>query len=173
MIYLPLYNAHFCTEFLSARAEDYFIIKLAKQSEFQYKWKYLAVWKLVIYLFNTVSSLQVWIITCTNCSHGSRFIARVRLGRVFKVWIRTSRTVHTDVPCHINVRATMWFTHDGNDSNLKSIKYNLRTRLRVIQSANLSSYGKTLYELFIDAKFCPGKHEFSDISEDLICVFIK
>lgn len=55
-------------------------------------------------------------------THGGWLITSVRLSRIFKIWIRSSRTVNAYVSSHIDVRASMRLTHNSNNSNLKQQK---------------------------------------------------
>lgn len=71
------------------------------------------------YLLYSVSSLKIRIIAGTNGSHWCRFIACIWLSRIFEVRIRSSRAVHTNITCHIDVGATVWFTHHSHNYNLQ------------------------------------------------------
>jgi hypothetical protein len=64
-------------------------------------------------LFDSILSLEVRIIACSDCTHGSRLVASITLGRIFEVRVRSSRTVDTDVSGHSDVRASVGFAHDS------------------------------------------------------------
>jgi hypothetical protein len=68
-------------------------------------------------LFNSISGLQVWVVASSDCSHWGRLIPCVWLSRVLKVRVRATRTVDADIASGSNVRTTMWFAHDSNNSN--------------------------------------------------------
>lgn len=64
------------------------------------------------YLFNSMSCLQVWIVPCTYCSHWCWFITCIRLRWIFKVRVWSTRTIHTNISCHVNVWTAVRLTHD-------------------------------------------------------------
>jgi len=64
-------------------------------------------------LFDSILSLKVWVIACSDCTHGGRFVARITLSRIFKIGVRASRTVDTDVSSHGDVRASVGLAHDS------------------------------------------------------------
>jgi len=66
-------------------------------------------------LFYPVSCLDIRIVSCSDSSHWCRLISCVRLRRILKVWVWTSRTVDTDISGGCNMRATMRFAHDSNN----------------------------------------------------------
>eukprot|EP01085_Mycamoeba_gemmipara_P005111 Mycagemm_TRINITY_DN10189_c0_g1::TRINITY_DN10189_c0_g1_i1::g.5111::m.5111 type:complete len:114 gc:universal TRINITY_DN10189_c0_g1_i1:679-338(-) len=81
-------------------------------------------------LINAIARLHVRIVARADRSHASRLIARVRLGGVLKIRVRTARTIYADVACHGDVRATMRLAHHGNHCNARSSTDWLRLELR-------------------------------------------
>ena len=63
--------------------------------------------------------LQIRVVASPDGPHRRRFIARVALGRVFKVRIRSSGAVHADVARHVDVRTAVRFAHHCHHSNLE------------------------------------------------------
>ena len=61
--------------------------------------------------------LQKGVVPGANCTHRSRLIARVGLGRVLKVGIGPARTVDANVSRHVDVGAAVRLAHDGDDGN--------------------------------------------------------
>jgi hypothetical protein len=64
-----------------------------------------------------IKYLKVGVVSGTDGAHGRWLIACVRLCRVFKVGIRSSRTVNTYITSHGNMGATVRLGHNGNDAN--------------------------------------------------------
>ena len=55
--------------------------------------------------------LQVGVIAGPDGAHAGRLVARVGLGRVLEVRVRSARAVDADVPRHTDVRTAVRFTH--------------------------------------------------------------
>jgi len=70
-------------------------------------------------LLNAVFCLNVGIIACSDRSHRGGLIARVALGTVLEVRVRSTRAVHTNVTSHRDMWASMWFRHDSDHSNTR------------------------------------------------------
>lgn len=85
-------------------------------------------------LFNSISCLNVGIVSGSYGSHWGRLIACIRLGGVFEVGIWTTRTINTNVACRSNMRTPMWFTHDGNNCNstCRPDRFHLQVRNELI-----------------------------------------
>ena len=67
-------------------------------------------------LFNSVSCLNVRVVSSSNSSHGGGFISGIRLSGVLKIRVRTTRAVDADVTSGGNVRAPVRFAHNRNNS---------------------------------------------------------
>lgn len=68
-------------------------------------------------LLNSISSLNIWVISSSNSSHGSGFISCIGLGWILKVRIRTTWTIYTNVSSCCYVWASMGLTHDRHYCN--------------------------------------------------------
>jgi len=94
----------------------------------------------MLYLFNSLTCLKIRVVSGIDFSnelflmiieitfkkkpgsdgtHRGWLITSVGLSRIFKVWIRSSRTVHTYVSSHINVRTSVRLAHNSDNCNLK------------------------------------------------------
>ena len=58
-----------------------------------------------------------------NSSHTSRLISGIRLRTVLEIRIWASRTIHTNIPCGIYVRAPMRLRHYRNHGNATRRSY--------------------------------------------------
>lgn len=75
------------------------------------------------HLLQSMSCLQVGVVACPDGPHGGGLIASVALSGVFKVRIRTTRTVHTDVARHVDVRTTVGLAHHCHHCYLEQAKF--------------------------------------------------
>ena len=88
-------------------------------------------------LIKTIARLQIRVIASSNRAHARRLIASItlrcamskrrrgggkrevhHLSRIFKVRVRASRAVDTDVARHGQVRTPVWLAHHRHDNNL-------------------------------------------------------
>ena len=68
-------------------------------------------------LLHSVASLDVRVIPGPDSSHGSWLIPCVRLRGVFKVGVRPTWTVDADISGGGNVRTSVWFAHNRDNSD--------------------------------------------------------
>ena len=74
-------------------------------------------------LFNSISSLDIRVIPCSDGSHRCWLISCVRLGRIFEIRIWSTRTVNTDISGCSDVRTSVRFAHDSYHCNPRSCSY--------------------------------------------------
>lgn len=68
-------------------------------------------------LFHSISCLNIGIVSCSNCSHGCWLITCIWLRWVLKVRIWASRAIDTNVTSCSDMRTSMGFAHNSNNSN--------------------------------------------------------
>ncbi len=66
-------------------------------------------------MLDSISSLNIGIITRSNGPHGCGLIARIGLSGVLEIGVGSSRTVDADVACGCDVRTSMGLAHDSDD----------------------------------------------------------
>ena len=66
-------------------------------------------------LFDSISGLNVRIVSGTNGSHRSWFVTCIWLSGVLKVTVWTTGTVNTNVSCCCDMRTSVRFAHNCND----------------------------------------------------------
>ena len=76
-------------------------------------------------LFNSVFSLEVWVVPCSDSTHWCWLVACVALSGVFEIRIWATWTVDTNISGHGNVWAPMRFGHNSNNCNTWSSPYRL------------------------------------------------
>lgn len=68
-------------------------------------------------LLNSISGLDVRVVSCSNRSHGGGLVASVGLGGVLKVRVRATRAIDADISSGGDVRASVGLAHDSYYSN--------------------------------------------------------
>jgi len=68
-------------------------------------------------LLNSISGLEIRVVSGSDGSHRGRFIACVGLSGVLEVRVWASWAIHTNVSSHSDVRTSMRLAHDSNNSN--------------------------------------------------------
>jgi hypothetical protein len=68
-------------------------------------------------LFHSIPCLEVWVVSGSDCTHWSGFITGVGLGWVLEIGVRATWTVDTNISSSCDMGTSVWFTHDGNNSN--------------------------------------------------------
>lgn len=93
------------------------LIQWHKSSTHYDKLHFVNIVPYLFQLLNSVSSLNVWIVSSSYSSHGSRFISSIWLSWIFEVRVWSSRTINTNISSCCYMRASMRFAHNCYNCN--------------------------------------------------------
>ena len=102
---------------ISDKVISVFLIKWHECSTHHNEFDFINIVTDFLQLFNSISGLNVRIVSGTNGSHGSWFITCIRLSWVLKVTVRSTRTVNTNVACCCDMRTSVGFAHNCDDGD--------------------------------------------------------
>ena len=102
---------------ISNKEVPIFLIQRHESSTHNYKFNLINVMSNLLQLLDSISSLDIGVVSGSNSSHWCRFVSCIGLSRIFKIWVRASRAIDAYITCSGYMRASMRFAHYSNYGN--------------------------------------------------------